>query len=549
MKYKKTDKAKQKNDSITLLKSLGKKIDVLAIIFLFIVGLYMVNYYTGVELSITQWGFPLDDSWIFSQFAKNAANGFIFEYNIGYPTPGTTSPLYTLVLAIIYKLSNNIILSGKFVGVLFYMLTSVGVYFLTIEITKIRRAAFLAAIFYLVTPRAVWSALSGMEITLFSFLIVFMGYLLCKYLTSGDVKLLWFSSAIAGLAHLARPEGALLLVLSIFVQIVYQRDLLDKNSRNLRNVFVKDNLKIYSSQILIFLAVISFWIAFCYSTTDHLTVNTLSAKGGHFRFPPDFQYLKTVFELHNTYPGWSGSSIFLIGFVIGTLTAVVKKQKKAIMPLLMFFGMILGYASVYPWPYQYGRYLMPIIPLFTIFGAYGLVLGIDFIVSYLSNIAKTTEKSRYMVILSVFLALIIMYPSYVSANQGFSITYALNVKNTNDMQVNLGHWVNDNLPKDARIVVESAGAIIFFSGRYIIDYPGLTVPEIAFNKNNESFNEFQFYEEQGINYWIDYGHDLAVEPYFELIHENPIQYNTITGGDAQYVYAFNWTTYHKIKGD
>ena len=60
---------------------------------------------------------------------------------------------------------------------------------------------------------------------------------------------------------------------------------------------------------------------------------------------------------------------------------------------------------------------------------------------------------------------------------------------------------------------------------------------------------FQFYEEQGINYWIDYGHDLAVEPYFELIHENPIQYNTITGGDAQYVYAFNWTTYHKIKGD
>ena len=507
----------------------------------------MVNYYTGVELSITQWGFPLDDSWIASQFSKNLANGHFFEYNIGYPSTGTTSPLYTLVLATVYKISNNMILSGKFIGVLFYILTSVGVYFLTMEITKIRRVAFLAAIFYLVTPRAVWSALSGMEITLFSFLIVFMGYILCKYLTSGDVKLLWLSSAIAGLAHLARPEGALLLVLSIFVQIVHESGFFNKDGRNLRKVFVKDNLKIYSAQILIFLAIISFWMVFCYSTTGHLTTNTLSAKGGHFRFPPDFQYLKTVFELHKTYPGWNGSSIFLIGFVIGTLATLVKKSKKAVIPLFMFFGMILGYASVYPWPYQYGRYLMPIVPLFTIFGAYGLILGIDFILLHMSNITKTVEKSKSITILSLLLALLIMYPSYVSANQGFPITYALNVKNTNDMQVHLGHWVNNNLPKDARIAVESAGAIIFYSDRYIIDYPGLTVPEIALNKNNKEFDLYKFCEEQGINYWIDYEHDITAEPYLEPIYKRTIEYVTITPRDTQYVYKINWDTYHEVK--
>src|SRR5207302_940720 len=43
-------------------------------------------------------GFPLDDSWIHLQFARNLAEGAGFAYNPGVPVAGSTAPLWTLLL-------------------------------------------------------------------------------------------------------------------------------------------------------------------------------------------------------------------------------------------------------------------------------------------------------------------------------------------------------------------------------------------------------------------------------------------------------------------
>ena len=42
--------------------------------------------------------FPLDDSWIHMQFARNLAEGRGFSYNPGVPVSGSTAPLWTLAL-------------------------------------------------------------------------------------------------------------------------------------------------------------------------------------------------------------------------------------------------------------------------------------------------------------------------------------------------------------------------------------------------------------------------------------------------------------------
>src|SRR5438876_5451656 len=42
--------------------------------------------------------FPLDDSWIHLQFARNLAEGAGFAYNPGVPVAGSTAPLWTLLL-------------------------------------------------------------------------------------------------------------------------------------------------------------------------------------------------------------------------------------------------------------------------------------------------------------------------------------------------------------------------------------------------------------------------------------------------------------------
>ena len=45
-------------------------------------------------------GAPLDDAWIHFQFARNLSQGHGFSYNPGQPTPGSTAPLWTLLLAL-----------------------------------------------------------------------------------------------------------------------------------------------------------------------------------------------------------------------------------------------------------------------------------------------------------------------------------------------------------------------------------------------------------------------------------------------------------------
>src|SRR5262249_12796885 len=51
-------------------------------------------------------------------------------------------------------------------------------------------------------------------------------------------------------------------------------------------------------------------------------------------------------------------------------------------------------------------------------------------------------------------------------------------QNINAMQVHLGRWVDQNVPKTARVAVNDIGAIAFFSRREVIDLMGLVTPEI-----------------------------------------------------------------------
>ena len=53
-------------------------------------------------------GFPLDDPWIHLTFAKNLAKYFSFSYfKNEMVTAGSTSPIYTALLAVGFFISNN----------------------------------------------------------------------------------------------------------------------------------------------------------------------------------------------------------------------------------------------------------------------------------------------------------------------------------------------------------------------------------------------------------------------------------------------------------
>ena len=70
-------------------------------------------YYTN-----GRFGFPLDDPWIHLQFAKNLHDYGSFSYYKGeMATSGSTAPLYTVILAAGFFVTNNEMVLSYVLGV------------------------------------------------------------------------------------------------------------------------------------------------------------------------------------------------------------------------------------------------------------------------------------------------------------------------------------------------------------------------------------------------------------------------------------------------
>src|SRR4051795_7224848 len=66
-------------------------------------------------------GFPLDDSWIHLQFARNLAHGAGLVYNPGEFVTGSTAPLWTALLAVLFPLPGSVLLWTQLLGVALYL--------------------------------------------------------------------------------------------------------------------------------------------------------------------------------------------------------------------------------------------------------------------------------------------------------------------------------------------------------------------------------------------------------------------------------------------
>src|SRR6185295_13480057 len=66
-------------------------------------------------------GLPLDDGWIHLQFARNLAQGRGLSYNPGELVTGSTAPLWTALLALLFPLPRGVILWTKLLGMLLYL--------------------------------------------------------------------------------------------------------------------------------------------------------------------------------------------------------------------------------------------------------------------------------------------------------------------------------------------------------------------------------------------------------------------------------------------
>ncbi len=400
--------------------------------------------YTQLEITGGTLGAPLDDAWIHFQFARNLAQGNGFSFNPGEPTPGSTAPLWTVMLAGIGLVTEDFLTPAIGLSGLFLLASVFLSYGLAFELTNSRWAGFAAGLAVALSGRFVWAGLAAMETTAFAALSLGA---IWSYTRWG---LTWWTALIFGLSSQVRPEGHALFALAVMADLI-------QFGRRDAKVSVRSWLIF---PVLVYGLVSLPYLLFSLSTTGKPLANTFYAKVSAaylfswrtFRETVRFHWLDNV-------------AAFLLALV-----GLVPMWRQSRLAVLWLVGLPLLTAVIIDQTWHYGRYTMPLIPMQMVVAAVG--------------VAWIASKIRYpfSIIRSPWVvwgaAIFLIVVSSLGQLNGWASRYGNNAKEILDIDVAIGHWLAENTPQDALIAVDDIGAITFLSERRILDMNGLVSPEM-----------------------------------------------------------------------
>ena len=411
-------------------------------------------------------GFPLDDSWIHLQFARNLAAGAGFSYNPGEPVAGSTAPLWTLLLGAGAVVASASLATAKVIGVIATLAAALITRRAALAWGTRPDVALVAAIALVWMGPLAWGALSGMEVSLAAMLVA------AALLAHARDRLL-VSAACAALAVLARPEALLLVPL-----LVAARPL------TLRRVAV------FSAITVI---VVAPAVLFSLSTAGTPYPATAAAKVegglvgwlGGVREPAAVTWIERPGAFFKAWLVWLATTHWLLPIALGPALILGWRRVGRALGLveLALVAHPLGMALLAPYrgpAFQEGRYSIHLLPLAVL--AIAVAVGSPG-TDRAAAAAPALGRRRWGLGLAAAAWLAIAAATLVPA----ATRYAWGVQNINAMQVHLGRWVDAQLPKSARIALNDIGAIAFFSRRDVIDLMGLVTPEIIpYRRRGES---------------------------------------------------------------
>ena len=483
-------------------------------------------------------GVPLDDAWIHYRFADNLIHGYGFSYNPGEPTPGSTSPLWTLLLAGARLVTGEFLITSKALSALGLIGSGWALYEYVWRRTGRRRLALAAGVLTVWAGRLLWAGMSGMETTLFTLLSILAVDLHERDLGVGRMRPL--TAVIFGLASQARPEGHLLFGL-------YLVDNLWSVLRTGREQggSVHHRVKRMIANSAIYLLINMPYALFTYTTTHHFLPNTFLAKA-----TPGFAYsLRLVAEYWRDML-WQDNPVIGVllplGWVVSAGAALrvrrgdASRASSLLMPAwVLVFPLLMGFVIKRLW--HNGRYLMPVVP----FNLLLALVGLDWLVNRVGSKWASKIIPRLLWTLGLILTLTVSGYQVVR----WADRFALNVDNINDIQVRLGDWAAENTPADALLALDDIGAITFLSNHRILDMAGLVSPEVwPVNHLPEgrirNLAMLRFLSVKNVDYvlmWPGWHWELYfARDIFVPVHRVAVERNTILGGDEMIVYQPCW---------
>lgn len=394
-----------------------------------------------------QWGYSLDDSWIYATFARNLATGHGYAFNPGHPIGGATGPLYVFILAGMYWLFRNVIWPAKILGIIALASSAVLISESMRRIAPGSRAVpLLAGILMALSPPLIWGSLSGMEIP-FYLLLVCLGIYFYTNERWTLTVLCW------SVGVWLRPDGLFLALLGL----IARPNMTLKNT--VRPTLVV--ITVLGGYLLFNLAAGGTWLPNSVGVKASLGGNPLARE-----WSIATQWL-WLWGLSLRPERYGPHAVLLVpALIVGAVLGMRRWPALAIYPLgfpLVFglFGSVGG---------QHGRYIAYVIPFGILLGCLGL-----------ARVAKRIPARRHPPLL--LLASIAFIGWQVLAGRLVGIAHGWNVQNINRMHRFVAERVHSGMSPGDTVAVNDVGAMGYFSGCYVVDLIGLVSPKRSFQEN------------------------------------------------------------------
>ncbi len=392
-------------------------------------------------------GFPLDDSWIHQTYARNLALRGEWAFRPDIPSAGSTSPLWSALLAIGFLLHLSPYIWTFFLGAITLFLLAVLCEWAVRTLVESYQPRFpWVGIFFAFEWHFAWAAMSGMETLLHGLIITTVLVLLMtnspRYLPLG---------LLTGLSVWVRPDGLTLLG-PVLMTIV----LIEKDSRSRLTAIVR--------YLIGFGSLFVPYLLFNLAIGGTPMPNTFYAKQAEYA---SWQTIPIITRLGQmALQLLVGPSLMLLPAVIGWLVKSVReKMWGSLSALIWCAGYFFLYISRLP-VYQHGRYLMPGMPILFLFGllAFGEFDKGKMFARY-HWVAQTSWRAGIVMLSIGFI--------FLGAK-----SYAQDVAVIESEMVVTAKWVAANLPQDALIAAHDIGALGFFDYHELIDLAGLVSPDV-----------------------------------------------------------------------
>ena len=406
------------------------------------VGIYLLfsKLYYGI-------GFPLDDSWIHLTYARNLAYHGEWAFRPGIPSAGSTAPLWTALLSIGFLLNLAPYVWSYLLGaILLWGMAVLGESIARHISSDYQSKLPWVGLFLALEWHLVWMATSGMETLLHAFLVTAV----LGLLMSGSHRFMLLG-LLTGLSVWVRPDGITLLG----PIVVHALAVSGEGKKRWQNI---------SLSLIGFASVFVPYLLFNLILAGTPMPNTFYAKQAEYVAWQARPFYSRFGELMLQL--LAGPSLVLFGGAIWWLVLSLKKRDwSTLAGMAWFTGYLFLYIQRLP-VYQHGRYIMPAMPVFFLWGMFALV-----------KFGKSKSFGRYHRAFDAVWKLSAGFLCAAFFLLGAS-TYAQDVALIESEMVVAAKWVDRNVPASELVAAHDIGALGYFDDHRLLDLAGLISPDV-----------------------------------------------------------------------